>query len=435
MQVMTTQTAPVRPVVTLDGDRLLRNTLFLATLLLCWFTVSPFTDLSDPHLLAPKANGDLLSQVATVVLTGALAAFAFVKRASLLLRIVTLPLVLTFGAFAISAILSPHADVAARRIVLAMFTIFQASVLLLLPYGREHFGRLLAVAAAIVLAACYFGVVFLPQLSIHQLTDLVEPELAGDWRGFFTHKNGAGASMALLIFIGIFVYRAWNQLAGILIGVLAAIFLYFTQAKSPLNLLPIVLLVSYVIPRVRSMPLALALIFGVPILINLLTVGSVMFEPIRELISRFMSDPTFTGRDEIWRFALDNVAKRPLFGFGFEAFWGMPDLVNAWNYHESWGYRASDAHNGYLNLVVATGLVGLAFSLCWIIAQPSADHRRAQTLGADPALRTLFLQIWIMGLCLSGFESELFRGGSELWFLMVASIVGIRLLAIAENCE
>jgi len=68
---------------------------------------------------------------------------------------------------------------------------------------------------------------------------------------------------------------------------------------------------------VRSSSLALVLILGTPILINLLTVGSVMFEPVRELISRFMSDPTFTGRDEIWRFALDNVAKHPLFGFGF----------------------------------------------------------------------------------------------------------------------
>ena len=239
---MATQAESVRPLVTFDGDRLLRNALFLATLLFCWFTVSPFPDLSDPQLLAPKADGDLLSQVATVLLTGVLAVFAFVKRSSLLPRIVTLPLVMTFGAFAISAVLSAHPDVASRRIVLAMFTIFQATVLLLLPYGREHFARLLAAAAVIVLAACYFGVTFLPQLSIHQFTDVVEPELAGDWRGFFTHKNGAGASMALLIFIGIFVYRAWNQLAGVLIVLLAAIFLYFTQAKSPLNLLPIVLL-------------------------------------------------------------------------------------------------------------------------------------------------------------------------------------------------
>lgn len=423
------------PLATLDGDRLVRDVLFLATFLLCWFTVSPFPDLSDPQLLEPKANGDLLSQVATVLLTGALAIFAFTKRTSLLPRIVTLPLVLTFAAFAISALLSPYPDVAARRIVLAIFTIFQASVFLLLPYGREHFARLLAVAAIVVLAACYFGVAFIPKLAIHQAGDVAEPGLAGDWRGFFTHKNGAGAGMALLVFIGIFVYRACNQLAGIFIAVLAGIFLYFTHAKSPLNLLPVVLLLSYFVPRLRSPLLALALVLGVPILINLMTVGSVMFEPIGELNSRLLADPTFTGRDEIWSFALDNLAKRPLFGFGFEAFWGMPDLVNAWNYHESWGYRASDAHNGYLNLAVTTGLIGLALSLWWIIAQPFADHRRAQALGANRALTTLFLQIWIFALCLSGFESELFRGGSELWFLMVASIIGIRFLTVARSCE
>ena len=264
----------------------LRNALFLATCLLCWFTVAPFSDLSDPQLLAPKAEGDLLGQVATVLLTGALAVFVFVKRSSLVLRTVTLPLVLTFGAFAVSAVLSAHPDVASRRIVLAMFTIFQASVLLLLPYGREHFARLLAAVAVIVLATCYFGVAFLPQFSIHQLNDVTEPALAGDWRGFFTHKNGAGAGMALLIFIGIFVYRAWNKLVGALIGIFAAVFLYFTQAKSPLNLLPIVLLLSYVVPRVRSSSLALVLILGTPILINLLTVEG------RKQSSRIGQHPT-----------------------------------------------------------------------------------------------------------------------------------------------
>jgi len=77
---MTTQAVSVRHLVTFDGDRLLRNALFLATCLLCWFTVAPFPDLSDPQLLAPKAEGDLLGQVATVLLTGALAGFVFVKR-------------------------------------------------------------------------------------------------------------------------------------------------------------------------------------------------------------------------------------------------------------------------------------------------------------------------------------------------------------------
>jgi O-antigen ligase len=370
-----------------------------------------------------------------ILLTGALAAYAMLSRSRLLLRAVSLPLILTFMAFAISALLCAYPDIAGRRLVLAAFTTFQASCILLLPTGREHLARLLALAALIILAACYIGVAFLPHLSIHQPTDIAEPELAGDWRGFFTHKNGAGAGMVLLIFIGIFICRSWDKAVGIAIIALAAVFLYFTHSKSPLNLLLVVLPLSYLIPRTRSAIVAFFLVVGVGLLLNIATLGSVMFAPVKSFLSTVMSDPTFTGRNVIWEFALDHVAQRPLFGFGFEAFWRMPDLVSDWNYMESWGYRASDAHNGYLNLAVTTGLVGLGLALWWMVVQPFLDLRRLPAGGNERALTTLFLQIWLFGLCLGGFESVFFAGGSALWFLMVGAIVGLRLQTLAKTAE
>jgi O-antigen ligase len=348
--------------------------------------------------------------------------------------------VLTFIAFTLSALHSSYPDVAVRRIVLAAFTIFQAAVLLLLPDGRQHFARLLAAAAIVVLAACYFGVAFMPNFSIHQMNDLGVSEtrdttgadnLTGDWRGFFSHKNGAGAAMALLIFIGIFIGRSLSIPLGAAIAACAGVFLYFTHAKSPLGLLPLVLLLSYLVPRVRSRFLAFTLVLGTPVLITLLSVGSVLFEPIKTLISAVLPDPTFTGRDEIWLFAANHVAQRPLFGFGFESFWGTPELLAQWNYHESWGYRATDAHNAYLNLAVTTGLVGLAAALWLIVVQSFADYRRCLAQGADRAVTTLFLQIWLFGLCLSSFESELFRGGSALWFTMLVAMLGMRFSSLA----
>ena len=414
------------------GERLVRNFLFLATFLLAWFTVSPFPDLGQ-QAPAGGTGGDLASQASAILMTGALALYVLLKRPPLLARAVTLSLVFALAAFAVSAALSSYPDVAGRRLVLAIFNVFQATVLVLLPYGREHFARLLALAAIIILAACYFGVAFLPQLSIHQATDIAEPGLAGDWRGFFTHKNGAGAGMVLLIFIGIFVYRAWNRTIGIGIVVLSAVFLYFTHSKSPINLLPVVLLISYLVPRLRSGVVAFGLIAGVPLMLNLLSVGSVMFAPIHDLIAHVMSDPTYTGRDVIWQFALDHVRQRPLFGFGFEAFWGMPDLVADWNYLESWGYRASDAHNGYLNLAVTTGLVGLGLSLWWIIAQPFADYWRGRFQASDRPLVTLLLQIWFFALCLGCYESVFFVGGSGQWFLTMSAIVGLRFRTLAKS--
>jgi O-antigen ligase len=414
-----------------DGDRLVRGLLFLVTFTLTWFTAAPFPDLSDPRLLAPQTSGDTLSQASMILLTVVLAGYAVMSRCRLLRSFITLPLILTFVAFAISALLSAYPDVAGRRLVLAAFTTFQAAFILLLPNGREHFARLLAAASLIVLAACYIGVTLFPHLSIHQASDIAEPGLAGDWRGFFTHKNGAGAGMALLIFIGIFVWRAWDKAIGGSIIVLAAVFLHFTHSKSPLNLLPIVLALSYFIPRARNAVAAFALVIGVAVALNLMSVGSVMFAPIKTMLSAVMSDPTFTGRDVIWQFALDHVAQRPLFGFGFESFWGMPDLVADWNYMESWGYRASDAHNGYLNLAVTTGLVSLGVALWWMVVQPFADLRRAHD--SDRALTTLFVQIWLFGLYLGCFESVFFAGGSAVWFLVITAIAGLRFQATAKS--
>jgi len=414
------------------SDRLTRDVLFLTTFLLIWLTASPFPDLSDPKLLEPNGEGNLVGQFLAILVTLALGAFVFVKRAHVVLKALTPILVLTFLWFACSAALSLYPGLAVRRLVLAALTVFQAAVFLLVPQDRDHFSRLLAVGALIVLLLCYAGIIFLPELSIHQSTDLAEPDLAGNWRGFFTHKNGAGAGMVVLVFIGIFVARTSSSLLGALIVALAAIFLVFTEAKSPIRLLPVVLGLSVLLTRLRNPAAKFIAAISVPAIIAILTIGSVRFEAIYALVGGWISDPTFTGRDEIWSFALDHIAERPVVGFGFQAFWGTPELLSNWTYLKSWGYRASDAHNGFLNIAVMTGLVGLAVSMIWIFVQPLLDHMRAPADRTDPALSMLFLQIWLFILCLSGFESDIFSGGSVLWFMAVVSIIGLRYQATAE---
>jgi O-antigen ligase len=414
-----------------DAERLLRGTLFIATFLLIWLTAAPFPDLSDPKLLESGGDGNLTGQILTCLLTLASASFVIVKDVRLVLKALTPMLAVALLWFVCSAALSPHWALASRRLVLAGFIIFQCSVFLLLPHDRDQFSRWLAAGSLIVLAICYAGVIFLPELSIHQRTDLAEPELAGNWRGFFTHKNGAGASMAVLVLLGIFVARTSSVILGSVIVVLAACFLIQTESKSSIVLLPPVLMVSFVFMRVRHPATKFIVAIGMPALIGLLTIGSVSFDPIKTLVNQLMSDPSFTGRDEIWLFSIDQIAQRPIFGFGFQAFWGTTELVSAWNYLESWGYRASDAHNGFLNLAVMTGLVGLALTMAWVFVQPLADQIRTAPDRADPALTMLFVQIWLFGLCICGFESELFNGGSTVWFMMVVAIVGLRYQAIA----
>jgi len=413
-------------------DHLLRSALFLATFLEVCLTAAPFPDLSNPALLDPTGDGNLTGQILTVLLTGTLALFAFVKRLRLVLKAVSPVLVMTLAWFALSAIFSAHPDLAARRLVLAAFTIFQAAVFVLLPRDREHFARLLAAGALIVLALCYGGVLLAPEHSIHQASDIAEPVLAGDWRGFFAHKNGAGAAMVILIFFGIFLVRSSSAVLGALFIVLAAFFLAFTRSKSAMNLLPLTIFFSFVLFRLRRPLVRYAVAATLPAIIAVLTIGSLEFDSAHALV-QFLPDPTFTGRDEIWQFTIDKLADRPIVGFGYQAFWRTSELVSSWNYLESWGYRASDAHNGFLNLAVMTGLVGLALALIWVFVQPLRDLNRTPAGRIDPALTMLFLQIWLFDLCICGFESEIFSGGSLIWFMTLVTIIGLRFQATAEH--
>ena len=53
--------------------------------------------------------------------------------------------------------------------------------------------RWFGIAALVLLAVCYLGILLAPKLSIHLATDMQEPGLAGNWRGSFGHKNVASA--------------------------------------------------------------------------------------------------------------------------------------------------------------------------------------------------------------------------------------------------
>ena len=128
-------------------------------------------------------------------------------------------------------------------------TIGIAGMVLLVPKNPRHFADVMAVVVLIVLVACYLGVALVPPLTIHQASDVLEPELAGDWRGVFGHKNEASAAMVLFVFIGIFVARVRSLGLGAVIVALALPFLYFTHSKTAIAALPLALIVSVIMAR------------------------------------------------------------------------------------------------------------------------------------------------------------------------------------------
>ena len=74
-------------------------------------------------------------------------------------------------------------------------------------------------------------------------------------------------------------------------------------------------------------------------------------------------EPTFTGRTDVWDFAIQEFQKRPIFGYGYHSFWKIGDLSPAHNAPYGFVQVAGHGHNGYIDLALETGLVGLMLFL------------------------------------------------------------------------
>jgi O-antigen ligase len=308
-----------------------------------------------------------------------------------------------------------------------------AASTLLLPKNLRQFSGWLAVTTLVALALCYAGVLLAPQLSIHQVSDVLEPEHVGSWRGAFSHKNEAGAALVGMIFIGMFVGRVQSRALGWSIVVLASIFLIFSHAKSSIGLLPFVLAMAALIVRIPSRTARIAIVVGTVAVLNIIPIASAYSATVREALESVIGDATFTGRTDIWQFGLESLAKRPITGYGYSAFWGTEQVVYGFNEDSTWATDAADAHNAYLNVATGTGVPGLALVLFLIVVLPMVDFQKRAQDADSHALTLLFLRVWLFGIYVSSFESVIFPevSRSELWFMILLAVFGMRFLTLS----
>lgn len=90
-------------------------------------------------------------------------------------------------------------------------------------------------------------------------------------------------------------------------------------------------------------------------------------------------ESTFARRREIWGLVWDRIVDRPLAGHGFFAFWDVPELTAA---NEL--LLLGSAHNSALEVLLGTGLIGLApFAVIAAAAALNAGRDLMRNPGAD----------------------------------------------------
>ncbi|MDO9561782.1 MAG: O-antigen ligase [Bradyrhizobium sp.] len=410
--------------------QVLRGALFMSVLLLVWISLQPFADLGNPTI-GDAATGRGLTYALFGFLAVLSLALVMHRHAEALGSFVSAPYIL-FGCWmCINLAMSRDSMASTQRFVLTACVFVVAATLLLLPSTARELNRWLGVAVLTFLAVCYLGVMMTPHLAIHQPTDVWEYHLAGDWRGVFDHKNTASAVMAMMIFVGIYLMRSGAVLAGPLITVLAVVFLFFAGGKSATALCLVVLVLSALVSAARSSRVRAVLCYAPLVVLNLMSIGAVVSPTLASIARSLPFDASFTGRTDVWRFAFASIAQKPLFGYGYFAFWGSDYVrdIDTGEAIDSWVLIASHSHNGYLDSALALGIPGMLLVVTILVILPLRNYQRAAAQGTPTPLANMFLQIWLFGIYIASMESFFLDRADPMWFTFLVAVIGLHYLS------
>jgi O-antigen ligase len=212
------------------------------------------------------------------------------------------------------------------------------------------------------------------------------------------------------------------------IALLSGIFLIFTGGKTSTVLCLSIYALASLIYVTRSLWLKRIICFTPLIVMNLLTVGSVMSPVLGSITQALPIDPTFTGRSEIWEFSLAAVAEKPVIGHGYAAFWDGAAEGQTTQGSE-WAVTAAHSHNSYLDLAVNIGLPGLLLVILIFVLAPLRNFQEVQTHNRSSALGKLFMTIWLFGLYFGVTETFLVERQNPVWFIFALAVAGLHYLA------
>ena len=406
---------------------IVRGTVFIGTLLLVWISLRPFEDLATLQVGDVTTGNEFPTYAAFGGLAVLTLMLAMRENTQGLATLLSPALVLFAGWLCFTVLLSFDPSTSIRRFALTAFVVAVAASLPLLAKSQQELMRWFGIAALVLLAVCYLGILLAPKLSIHLATDLQEPGLAGNWRGSFGHKNVASGIMAMLLFVGIYVIRAGGVLSGLAIVGLVSLFMQYSAGKSSLTLCISVLLLTSLTSVVRSFWGRAVMLLTPLALLNMFSVGAVMSEGLAEIAKLLPLDSSFTGRSDIWGFALQSLQGRLATGYGFASFWGSGAMQNLPEGKE-WAAFAAHSHNGYLDTTLGMGLPGLVLLSVAVVVKPLRDFQAADEGGNNGPLAMMFLRIWLFGLYLSSMESFFLDRADPLWFTFLLAVFGLHYL-------
>ncbi|WYM02896.1 MAG: O-antigen ligase family protein [Gloeotrichia echinulata CP02] len=196
-------------------------------------------------------------------------------------------------------------------------------------------------------------------------------EAGAVWKGIFFHKQLLGRTMALgcsLFIVQIFNKdkKRWLNLSLVIIP-LALILLSNSKSSLILVLLSIGILSIYNIAKQQSL---VRVVISLTMILFSASIAYIIIDNLEFILVDFLGKGLeLNGRVPIWTLALEKIKERYWLGYGYSAFWqsdaGAYVINNTWlgRQEGSASITAWNAHNGYIEMLVQLGIIGLGLTI------------------------------------------------------------------------
>ncbi len=295
-----------------------------------------------------------------------------------------------------------------RSLIFVFTTLFAVWIGACLTRAKQV--QLYATVSLVSIIGSFLIVIVLPSYGIS--TD----SHAGEWKGLFQHKNALGRNMVLAIalFAGGRPFNTrwlrWTAVGGAL-----ALLALSRSGTGMMGFAAVIVAFAFVkLVRVKSrrtLPLWAALL---PVL---LLAADALIIYRSQLFAVLGKDDSLTGRTTIWAFALDAIRQHPWLGYGYGVFWRQ-SLVGQVMPH---GLAATHAHDGYLDVLLDCGAVGMILFLLMLLLYCFRTLRRLLDQSLPLSDFTVFAFVFLcLFLTMNLTESNLFREHTLLWIPFVS---------------
>lgn len=394
-----------------------------------WLQVGPTMDSPEKYL-----DGSPLDAVVWAILLAAgLVVLVFRGRQVRMFLLANWPIILFFAYCALSISWSDYSFVALKRWFKAVGDVIMVLIVLTDPHQFSAIRRLLTRAGFVLVPLSVLFIKYYPELGRSYNPWSWEPAFGGVTMG----KNLLGMTClvcglgSLWCFFAAYESQKGTKRTRKLVAhlvILAMVIWLFWMANSMTSLSCFILagavMAATTLTRLARKPAAVHVLVAMVILV---TIFALFLDTEGGMVQTLGRDPSLTGRTTVWNVVL-SLVRNPLLGTGFESFWLGDRLEKVWDGLQEKGIQ--EAHNGYLELYLNLGWVGVTLLAVLIV---TGYRNVVATFRENPEEGRIKLAFFVASLTYSFTEAG-FRMMAPVWIAFLLATLVVPKVDNMESC-